>query len=502
MPSIKKIYKKAIGIKISDIGPDSIPNTYRWYTKGHDTIPFLRYCGWSPIMAKVSHCAFKFKVARYYTAIVQGQNCEYTIKTTREPISERCSDNIIAPHTMEDNEEMNKNYNSKKLMDATKNILDRYYGNGISRIKYGIEDFVFNTATTKVKTHFGIVMTFYDEGEVDAFTKWVKENDKNFMKHITNAYIYKGNISNDTPILADKFIFKCAKHTWMYVYYCDGPFLERHRSSAKPIEAYVFGKGAYRVFKEISKIQNAHSTTKMIYTVSCKSNSSDSKDSYWTVTGKSMPNRTIDTIFIDPRKKKLILDHIDNWLKNEDIYTERGLTFKTGLLFHGTAGTGKTSLAIAIANYLNCDIIQIDTASFQNLNIADVVECINADNDRYVVLIDEIDTIFKSRDEELSETQQANTSKLLSLLDSSQSPNNVVFVGTTNYRDRLDKAVTRKGRFNIDIELGNIDRELATEMCKSFNLSAADTRMILDSISDNDKYNPCELESAILEAKK
>ena len=206
----------------------------------------------------------------------------------------------------------------------------------------------------------------------------------------------------------------------------------------------------------------------------------------------------MDTLFFDKDIKNKICKHLDDWLTNEEVYKDRGLTFKTGILLYGVAGTGKSSLASAIATYLNCGLITIDTATFADLNITEVVESINADNNRYVILIDEIDTIFTSRDEDnITDSQKVRTSKLLSLLDSQQSPNNVIFVATTNYIDKLDRAVIRKGRFDMSIELGNISKDTAMEMCKSFNLTKEQSMKAISEFEGRE-INPAELQNVIL----
>lgn len=58
----------------------------------------------------------------------------------------------------------------------------------------------------------------------------------------------------------------------------------------------------------------------------------------------------------------------------------------------------------------------------------------------------------------------ANIKQLLQFLDSSQSPNNVIFIATTNYIDRLDHALVRKGRFDLKIELDDFNKDTARKM--------------------------------------
>ena len=72
---------------------------------------------------------------------------------------------------------------------------------------------------------------------------------------------------------------------------------------------------------------------------------------------------------------------------------------------------------------------------------------------------------------------------------------NVIFVATTNYIERLDKALLRKGRFDIIEEMGNVDRDVAMEMIMSFDLTEEDGNELLNG---NDTVNPAQLQDNIL----
>lgn len=131
------------------------------------------------------------------------------------------------------------------------------------------------------------------------------------------------------------------------------------------------------------------------------------------------------------------------------------------------------------------------------MNISEITDTINADNDRYVVLLDEIDTLFTTREEtNLSDTDKAKAAKLLSFLDSQESPTNVIFVATTNYIDRLDPAAIREGRFDLKIELNDINENAARKMCESFEMSKHDIDKLFKTITF--PCNPAWLQNKIL----
>lgn len=354
-------------------------------------------------------------------------------------------------------------------------------------------------ALRKMKTHFGVDMKIQEPSQVKAATKWIERYDKNFKSHISNPYMLNSKIAYNDPIIEGTFIIKLTKATWVLVSGRTNRVDRNTTSTSNELTMYIFGKKAFKYFRNLTKhIEYASNSSQMMYSITASGG--DSNRTFWSCAGSTLTPRPMDTLFFDDGIKDRIKKHLDNWLSNEGIYAERGLIYKTGILLYGTPGTGKSSLASAIANYLHCGLITIDCTTFQYLNTAEVAESINADEDRYVVLLDEIDSIFGNRDEETDDEKNKRISKLLSFLDSPNSPNNVVFVATTNYIDRLDKAVLRKGRFDIAEELTDIHKEAAYEMCRSFNLSDDDINRIMSKAEF--PMNPSTLQDAILNTIK
>ncbi|KAI3712865.1 hypothetical protein L1987_71433 [Smallanthus sonchifolius] len=63
-----------------------------------------------------------------------------------------------------------------------------------------------------------------------------------------------------------------------------------------------------------------------------------------------------DTLAIDPKMKKAIIDDLNLFLRRNEFYKKVGKAWKRGYLLYGPPGTGKSSLIAAIANYLKFDI--------------------------------------------------------------------------------------------------------------------------------------------------
>lgn len=353
----------------------------------------------------------------------------------------------------------------------------------------------------KIKTHFGVDMRFTEYSQVKAAIGWIQKYDNNFKNHIANPYLMNTKISKTDPLIDRTFILKLDKGTYVVVIGTIDKYSDNDRYK-NTISLYIFGKKAFFYFRDLTKhIEKSMVSTNMMYSVTAYGGTKHDNRSYWTCTGSALTPRPMDTLFFDTGIKERIISHLNGWIDNEEIYKSRGLIYKTGILLYGTQGTGKSSMASAIANYLHCGLISVDCTTFDNLNIAELTESINADDDRYVILLDEIDTIFGKRDDdETDDKKNARISKLLTFLDSPNSPTNVIFVATTNYYDRLDAAVLRKGRFDIAERLDPIHEQAAREMCKGFELSAEQTTKILDSIKF--PVNPSDLQDKILNTFK
>lgn len=105
-------------------------------------------------------------------------------------------------------------------------------------------------------------------------------------------------------------------------------------------------------------------------------------------------------------------------------------------LFHGASGTGKTTLALAVAAELGAQVIHIPAAecSVDKVRwLRDVTACTPMFGRFYVVIVDEADRMSPSA-----------RVAFLSLLDATGMPDNTVFIFTSNETpDPSDRFVSR-----------------------------------------------------------
>ena len=211
------------------------------------------------------------------------------------------------------------------------------------------------------------------------------------------------------------------------------------------------------------------------------------------------------------KDKEKLLSYIDNWVSNIPIYYDKyKMISKLSIMLYGKPGTGKSTVAKAIAKHLGITTVTAVSPDYFSYND-------NESNSRHrkrssyfsetVYTIDDIDCICKSREESDDKENAELLSSLLSFLDNPPTffyhakngmdyPISIV-IATTNYYDKLDEAVKRYGRFDLKIEMNEFNREQAEEMCKIYDLRLSD--LVKNSYDKNFTISPSYLQALCLE---
>jgi cell division protease FtsH len=124
-----------------------------------------------------------------------------------------------------------------------------------------------------------------------------------------------------------------------------------------------------------------------------------------------------------------------------------------GLVFEGPPGTGKTLLALAMAGESELNVITANASDLMANGIENINTLIDAAESiaPAIVFIDEFDAIGRKRDGQ-SVGYSAIVNTLLTRMDGSSKPEApVLFVAATNYKEKLDPALLRAGRFEVSI---------------------------------------------------
>jgi len=138
-----------------------------------------------------------------------------------------------------------------------------------------------------------------------------------------------------------------------------------------------------------------------------------------------------------------IIKHVQQFWQRKEVYKKMNVLHKRGVLLWGPPGSGKTTTI----QQLSFQVIAEGGVSIyvKDPEIAarglDYLRKIEPDRP-VVVMLEDIDAMTQGRHD--------NESNLLALLDGELQIDNVVFVATTNYPERLDKRlINRPSRFDI-----------------------------------------------------
>ena len=163
---------------------------------------------------------------------------------------------------------------------------------------------------------------------------------------------------------------------------------------------------------------------------------------------------------------KELLTEIVDFLHNPEKYRAIGATMPKGALLVGPPGTGKTLLAKAVAGEADVPFFSISGSEFVEMFVgmgaAKVRDLFKQASEKApcIVFIDEIDTIGKKRDGQISgnDEREQTLNQLLTEMDGFDGSKGVVILAAPNRPDSLDPALTRPGRFDrrIPVELPDL----------------------------------------------
>jgi len=232
-------------------------------------------------------------------------------------------------------------------------------------------------------------------------------------------------------------------------------------------------------------------------------------------------NRTFANVFFEERNH--VRDRVNFFLTRRDWYDAKGIPYTLGFMFHGPPGVGKTSSIKAIANegkrhIVNVQLSEIKTkAQLQHLFFNDEIHVFNGVNtEKYTIpvserlyVIEDIDamgdTVLRREwkkpvavkvptgdpfmDREKEEKDVIDLSFILNLLDGTLEANGRILAITTNFPERIDRALIRPGRIDMIVNFKKCNLTVLQEMVRSFY----DSDTVVDDESLNYKWSPAEV---------
>ena len=201
--------------------------------------------------------------------------------------------------------------------------------------------------------------------------------------------------------------------------------------------------------------------------------------------------RSLDSVVLDKSISLSILDDARAFLMSRNWYEDMGIPYRRGYILYGPPGCGKTSFCQALAGVVQFDIC-ILSLSEPGITDSDLARLIRTAPLQSIVLIEDIDAIFKRRDisDDSGKTvshSRITFSGLLNAIDGVASQEGRLLFMTTNHIEMLDPALIRPGRCDMKIMFRNASKDqLVTMFLRFFPGHEDGAHRFADSVPANE----------------
>jgi len=201
---------------------------------------------------------------------------------------------------------------------------------------------------------------------------------------------------------------------------------------------------------------------------------------------------TFETLAMRPKEKEGIINDLVRFRNGKSYYAKVGKAWKRGYLLYGPPGTGKSTMIAAMANFMNYDVYDLELTAVKDNS--DLRRLLINTSSKSIIVIEDIDCSLdltgqrKKRKEKVEGREGKSSSSkrgdeddedreskvtlsgLLNVIDGiwSACGGERIMVFTTNFVEKLDAALIRRGRMDKHIELSYCCYEAFKVLAKNY----------------------------------
>lgn len=449
---------------------------------------------------KISEQAYS--MGSFYRVAIDRSRKSYTIMLSDYDQYTKLAWNIYAYNYSISSHVENEMEDEGPAVDRKNFLVDMIKNSSID-----VRDFYSSLAKTYVKNHFGYdieIGSFYIELDSYFVFKFFKKYCKDFAKICLETQFRSKYVSKDDFI----YFTMIDKGTFLYMtkgkYSMDKRDFLSNRRSTPTIKCYIFGHNATKYNNLLRKCLKRDQESEGVVKIFSVDRVENEKIN---IQMNHIGNRNANSFVYSFGEFDKICDHIDRFLSNSDFYKRKQINYKTGILLYSAPGTGKSSIVKALATKYGRSICSINVGSISNINFNMLTSMINNDDTyKYIILLEDIDTLELNRDvtdKNNGKSYADIVNGLLQFLDSNSSPNDVIFVATTNHIEKLDEALLRDGRFDLKLQVNGIVKEDISKMINILesNNTVQDVVEAYGKPGEDGLYNQSKLQNIIINMK-
>jgi hypothetical protein len=192
---------------------------------------------------------------------------------------------------------------------------------------------------------------------------------------------------------------------------------------------------------------------------------------YWQLAARKRP-RPLETVILPDGLMELVVEDAAWFFGAEDWYVARGVPYRRGYLLSGPPGTGKSSLALALAGHFGRPIYTLNLSAMGNDSVlAETFADVPRDA---FLLLEDIDACKAALSREHHDGKEQRTggltlAGLLNAIDGVAASDGRLLIMTSNHPERLDPALVRPGRIDLKIPFRLLEAEDVRRMYLRFH---------------------------------